>query len=192
MKYILIMLVLIASGWYQPELEDYDYYESVPVLLYSGTALPDDYLNGRLELAIKMEELYQVPVAVQIAVDIIESGVKKKNRYHKYKNDSWVVCKCNYNSKTRSKHSDNKICFRAYDQYVGNYKYFKKYNTVEQGWEDKARIIASYKWFKPNMPFEYYAKHLQGTYAESKTYTAALKQVKKQYVNKLEYEILYI
>ncbi len=184
-----MLLVLIMSSFNQQGLEDYDYYIPVPALLYSGTVLPDEYLDGRLELAIKMYEIYNVPVLVQIAVDIAESGVKKVSKFN---NDSWVTCRCNYSKKLREKHSHKDCCFRAFDQHAGKWYYFKKYKTVEDNWADKAKIISHYKWFKPDMPYEFYAKHLQGCYAESDKYTTSLMNINRCYLKTMEYEILHI
>lgn len=159
-------------------------------LLYQSD-LPEDYIDNRLELAIKLEQQYGVPVEVQFAVDIVESGVIKDNNY-KYNNYSWITCNCTYNKKRREQHIKEDKCFSALDVYAGKVYRFRKYSSMEENWIHKVKIIANYSWFKPNREFEFYAFNLQGTYAESKKYTKALLSVRKSYFANFHYDILHI
>ncbi len=188
MKYVLVVLFFIGF-FISPipnEKPQIKVAKKERILIYSDTRLPDNYLKNRLKQAIIIERMYGVPVKVQIAIDLMESGINKKSKFH---NDSWVTCQCNYSKKLRNKHKNSDVCFSAYDS--GHKRYFKKYKSITDNWIDKARIISRYKWFKPNQPFEFYSKRLQGTYAESKIYTKSLNAIHSLYLQTIQYDILY-
>lgn len=184
------MLTLILWLTSNSNQEMHYSYQPSKIILYQGTALKSEYLDSIIDIAIIMEQKTGVPVSVQIAVDLLESGYDKDKT--KYNNNGWITCKCNYSKRLRNKHKNLDICFLAYDEYANRWCYFKKYKTVEECWEDKARIISKYKWFKPNQSFEYYSKHLQGCYAESKKYTESLNKINNWFLKDFRYEILYL
>jgi hypothetical protein len=193
MKWLMICYWLINLSGINLTSEDLKQDQCVEIIVIQNTQLKYGYLENRLPIAIKLEKETGVPYQVQIAVDIAESGYKdnlKFDNLKNYNNDSWVTCKCNYSSQLREKHKCEDCCFRAYDQYAQRWMYFKKYKTMEDNWKDKATIIAGYKWFKPNMSFEWYAQHLEGCYAESNKYSESLNWINEHYLKNMKYELV--
>lgn len=193
MKWLINLIFIFAFYLViEPKVQEKREEMLIETLLFQNTALSYDYMEVRLPLALALEEKYGVPYKVQIAIDIAESGYKENQDTSRYNNDCWITCSCNYNQKLRSQHRKEDRCFLAFDTYAGKYYYFKKYKTIEENWEDKAKIISRYKWFKPNQPFEWYAKRLQGCYAESNKYATSLNNIHKRNLANLKYETIYL
>lgn len=199
-RYIFLGILVIASLFVSPELPsnrkvikvaEASFVSTIIYnkVIWSNTKLSNNYLQERINYAYIFEKVYKVPVKVQLAVDLLESGFDVKKS--QFNNDSWVTCKCNNNKKLRKEHSHLDVCFKAYDKGDKKWYYFKKYKSIAGNWHDKARIISNYKWFKPNQSFEFYAKHLQGTYATSKRYTELLCKINDKYLKNMKYDLLY-
>lgn len=151
-----------------------------------NSKLPENYINQYLKIALEVEEQTGVPIEIQMTIDIIETGFKKENM--KYNNGGNVTCKCNY---SKNKHTDDSVCFVGFDNIEKQYVRYVKENSIEEAWLKKAKIIKGYKWYKEDMDFDYYANHLQGTYASSSTYAKALKYLKRKYFKNVEYGYIY-
>ena len=193
MRWLMIYWLINLSGINLIPEDLKENQQCLELITVQQTTLKYQYLEKRLPIAIKIESETGVSVALQIAVDIAESGYKEKsNQFQNYHNDSWVTCKCNYSKKLRNKHKCEDCCFKAYDQYAHRWMYFKKYKTMEDNWKDKARIISNYKWFKPNMSFEWYAQQLEGCYAESDKYNESLNWINQHYLKNMKYELVKI
>lgn len=163
--------------------------ESVTALLVQHTTLPYNYIEQRFMIAIALEEQTGVPFNVQVAIDIIESGVEKNKE--KFNNSSWITCRCNFDDKLRKQHETEDVCFYQFDTSMGKTYYFKKYKNIQENWAHKAYIISNYSWFKKDMPFDWYAERLEGSFAESVDYKEGLMRVYNSYLKDMKYDILY-
>lgn len=154
MKRIVLPLVLVFN-FLVANAANQDKYQSTET---------SDYIQKYYKIAIRHMLTYKIPASITLAQGILESGSGRSTLAVKANNHFGIKCKNDYTGPTYYK-SDDKL-----------HECFRKYNSVEESYEDHALFIAKRKPYE--LLFQYkvteykkWAKGLQKCgYATNKQY----------------------